>query len=949
MVVQLTTAKRRLTRFCNKLEQVLERYKEESLDSLQINTEDLSSKVNLSNFCRLEEAVGTTETLSSQVEKALSELLSLEEGGEEAGSNDIEQYVTRAEDSLALALEYAALLQGRIQALKSLETLRLQHTVQNAAPQNLILNQIPKQAELPPLPVPKFTGNIWDFDNFWELFNANVHSRDLPELFKFNYLLNALDGEARESVKKFHVTPENYSRAVNFLQARYGNPEELIQKLIDQLDNYKLRSVTLKDQRTLFEQVQVTVMQLKQKGEHVDTQVMVKKILGKFPAHIQRGVLRKRRLLPVNTTFTMEALFNAIEDVLSEEEMMNLFINQSSHAPQTTSIKEAKKNFNSKENLCMFCRGEHKPSFCTTYKTPRERAKYLRDNRLCQLCASSQHKTSECKRKNCNRCEGPHHSSACFKNLTAASEVQEKPQQSQVADPKKTGNRTKRNGRTTQNVNVVIGEEHSEEIETPILQVQSTQVIHSTTFLPIGEIQVVDNKKGNLRSVPVLLDTGAEISFIDSALAEELQLPTISERTLLLHTFGSKEIQKKSCRTVQVQVRDTEGKHHKLELVTHEVLTKPMRCPSLREEDLQFINSLNLPISFGNRGKQIQPLILLGCDQVWKFWRTDRTPVTLPSGLHLLPTKAGNLITGSHLHPQQVLEIQTCEDVEKWDKYWSLEAQINTLSTGDENSTEEELWDHYWTLENEGTQEFSGPLQVEKADTDRQVWDKFNETIERREDGYYVRLPWKDNGLFLPDNKAIALRRLVNTWNALQRNPELLQRYNNVFEEQLRSKIVEDVPKQAKATGSVVHYIPHQAVLTPSKLTTKLRIVFDASAHYKGSPSLNEVLHRGPMILPPLFGILLRFRIGTIGIISDVEKAFLQVRLHESDRDATRCLWLHNYEKPPTLENIWTLRFTRVTFGLNSSPFLLAATTHYHLNSYTNDKRLVEEIKNNLF
>ncbi|XGW04220.1 hypothetical protein V3C99_015403, partial [Haemonchus contortus] len=324
MVVQITTAKRRLTRFCNKLEQVLERYKEESLDSLQINTEDLSSKVNLSNFCRLEEAVGTTETLSSQVEKALSELLSLEEGGEEAGSNDIEQYATRAEDSLALALEYVALLQGRIQALKSLETLRLQHTVQSAAPHNLILNQVPKQAELPPLPVPKFTGNIWDFDNFWELFNANVHSRDLPELFKFNYSLNALDGEARESVKKFHVTPENYSRAVNFLQARYGNPEELIQKLIDQLDNYKLRSVTLKDQRTLFEQVQVTVMQLKQKGEHVDTQVMVKKILGKFPAHIQRGVLRKRRLLPVNTTFTMEALFNAIEDVLSEEEMMNL-------------------------------------------------------------------------------------------------------------------------------------------------------------------------------------------------------------------------------------------------------------------------------------------------------------------------------------------------------------------------------------------------------------------------------------------------------------------------------------------------------------------------------------------------------------------------------------------------------------------------------------------------
>uniref|UniRef100_A0A7I5EE63 DUF4268 domain-containing protein n=1 Tax=Haemonchus contortus TaxID=6289 RepID=A0A7I5EE63_HAECO len=113
--------------------------------------------------------------------------------------------------------------------------------------------------------------------------------------------------------------------------------------------------------------------------------------------------------------------------------------------------------------------------------------------------------------------------------------------------------------------------------------------------------------------------------------------------------------------------------------------------------------------------------------------------------------------------------MQTCEDLEKWDKHCSSKAQINTLSTGDENSTEEELWDHYWTLENEGTQEVSRLLQDEKANTDRQVWDKFNETIERRGDGCHVRLSWKENGLLLPDNKAIALRRLVNTLTRLER------------------------------------------------------------------------------------------------------------------------------------------------------------------------------------
>lgn len=85
--------------------------------------------------------------------------------------------------------------------------------------------------------------------------------------------------------------------------------------------------------------------------------------------------------------------------------------------------------------------------------------------------------------------------------------------------------------------------------------------------------------------------------------------------------------------------------------------------------------------------------------------------------------------------------------------------------------------------------------------------------------------------------------------------------------------IVEEVEENAMEEGSPVHYIPDQAVLTPHKATTKLRIVFYASAHYKNCPSLNEVLHRGPVILPSLFGILLRFRIGKYGIISDVEKA----------------------------------------------------------------------------
>lgn len=107
------------------------------------------------------------------------------------------------------------------------------------------------------------------WDNFWELFDSIVHSQDLSVLFKFNYLLNALKGDALEAVRKFQVTTENYPRAVEFLNSKNGNRREVIFCLIGKHERGFLPSPALRDQKALFEQIQVTIEQLKQKHEHV--------------------------------------------------------------------------------------------------------------------------------------------------------------------------------------------------------------------------------------------------------------------------------------------------------------------------------------------------------------------------------------------------------------------------------------------------------------------------------------------------------------------------------------------------------------------------------------------------------------------------------------------------------------------------------------------------------
>lgn len=109
-----------------------------------------------------------------------------------------------------------------------------------------------------------------------------------------------------------------------------------------------------------------------------------------------------------------------------------------------------------------------------------------------------------------------------------------------------------------------------------------------------------------------------------------------------------------------------------LELVTHEVLTKSLTTPRLPEGDLQVVKSYNDSQLFNDTDAQVKPELLLGCDCVWRFWKADSCPIPLPSGLHMVHTRLGNIFTGQISRPNPVFYCSESE-LEKWDEYWSLE------------------------------------------------------------------------------------------------------------------------------------------------------------------------------------------------------------------------------------------------------------------------------------
>ena len=83
---------------------------------------------------------------------------------------------------------------------------------------------------------------------------------------------------------------------------------------------------------------------------------------------------------------------------------------------------------------------------------------------------------------------------------------------------------------------------------------------------------------------------------------------------------------------------------------------------------------------------------------------------------------------------------------------------------------------------------------------------------------------------------------------------------------------------ESKKCNSVLIYdILHQAVMKPNNNTTKLRIVYDASAKRKNeSKSLNEYTYQTPVVLKDLWNLLLWFQTNKIVVVKDIEKAFLQ-------------------------------------------------------------------------
>ena len=143
-----------------------------------------------------------------------------------------------------------------------------------------------------------------------------------------------------------------------------------------------------------------------------------------------------------------------------------------------------------------------------------------------------------------------------------------------------------------------------------------------------------------------------------------------------------------------------------------------------------------------------------------------------------------------------------------------------------------------------------------------------------------------------------------------------------------------------------VRCLPHHAVYREDKASKKTRIVFNGSCHDGNEVSLNDCVLPGPALQKNLVSVLLRFQSHPIAIMTDVRKMFLQIKLAKEDQDVHHYLWRDmKADVTPTI-----FKMTRLTFGINSSPFLVISTAQSHAKeSKVNFPEASEAVENDMY
>lgn len=175
------------------------------------------------------------------------------------------------------------------------------------------------------------------------------------------------------------------------------------------------------------------------------------------------------------------------------------------------------------------------------------------------------------------------------------------------------------------------------------------------------------------------------------------------------------------------------------------------------------------------------------------------------------------------------------------------------------------------------------PSCLRLTDEEQQCEDWFVSTTTRAPDGrFIIKLPFRKQAINLGSSRQAAITQLIAMERRFKRDPRFQEMYKEFMIEYEQLQHIKEIPSDP--TTQFQYYMPHYGVLKESSSTTKLRVVFDASAKSNNNTSLNNSLLVGPLIQSSLVDIILRFCKYKFVLTGDIEKMYQKIVWRSDDQ-----------------------------------------------------------------
>ena len=720
-----------------------------------------------------------------------------------------------------------------------------------------------RDTKLPKIQVPKLLGDIRRYQEFKGLFDSLIHNvpdSQLSKVRKLYYLKEAVkDGEAHKLVKDLPLTDQAYDEAYKSIEKRYNNKRATINAFLHDLFSTE-KIANSSGLRKLLDNFNVAMGGIKM----CDVKVEDWSIILTF---LLCSKLDSKNRNDWDDTIKDNQKYPSLESLV--EFLENRAINHETRLLETKPKSDTKKlaSFNTnvttdnvgkpKERGCIVCGKDHLLVQCVEFKAkaPQNRLETIRSNDRCTNCFLKGHTAFKCdKTARCKICSKKHHTLLHLDN------------------PKDEEN--KNSPHDAHNTNNIVN------------CCASLSRTPRTLILPTAVVEFECNEKHGLARI--LLDICSQPTLISAGFVKKFQLATRDLNEIsIIKGVGSTEISStRSCR-LMLKSRFSDF------TVGIEADVVPASALSYRIANVQLervfpqISRFNLAdIAYDKPTVSIPSIdLIIGVEYYNKLFMNELFQTVENLTLH--SSYFGWVISGS-----------TQQDKANIAATFSYSNCISSI---------DEKIEQFWAIEE--------PLAVSEPSSEHDAClSHFMNTYIRTEEGRFsLQIPLKVDRKLITDNRSRALQALYKVEKSY--DSQIWKEYVAFMREYEEMGHMTLVP--ANETSLPSYHIPHRAVIRPNALTTQVRVVFNASSSDGKGLSLNEACLNGPVVQPPLFDTLIRFRAYEIVFCADIKKMYRQVFIQEPDRDLQRIFWRESPDKP-----VLEYRLNTVTYGEKPASFM---------------------------